>query len=123
MKKLVFLIALLAGLALPAVAGAQYDPFGDACEGQSDATVCQSRSGDDPIAGRGGVIMRVVRIFSFVVGAATVIMVMFSGMKFITAGGDSTKIATARDTLLYALVGAVVFVFCELIIRFVISRL
>lgn len=123
MKRLIVLLALAAALVAPAAASAQFDPFGDVCEGQSNAAVCESRSGEDPIAGEHGVIRRIVRIFSFVVGAATVIIIIFAGLKFITAGGDSTKIATARDSLLYALIGVIVFVFSELILRFVISRL
>ena len=123
MKRLFFILTLSLVIALPASANAQFDPLGPACdETTEDASVC-SADGSDPIAGKEGIIMRVVNILSYVVGAASVIMVIYGGMKYVLANGDSNSISTARNTILYALIGVVVFLFSQLIIRFVISRI
>lgn len=123
MKKLFFALILSLVFALPATVSAQFDPLNPACDtATEDASICNT-DGSDPIAGKEGIIMRVVNILSYVVGAASVIMVIFGGMKYVLANGDSNSISTARNTILYALIGVVVFLFSQLIIRFVISRI
>lgn len=43
-------------------------------------------------------------------GFVIVVMLLVSGIMFVTAGGSPDKVATARNTLLYAVVGGVVLV-------------
>lgn len=55
----------------------------------------------------------------FTLGAIfTLIFVVLGGIKFITSGGDPAKIASARSTIIYAIVGMVL-----LILSFVIMYL
>jgi hypothetical protein len=124
MKKLILTLLILSGLALPATVHAQFDPLGEACDNTTtDASVCNADGTNNPIAGRNGILLRIVNILSYVVGVASVIMIIFGGLKFITASGDSTNIATARNTILYALIGVVVFLFSQIIVRFVLNKL
>ncbi len=131
MKKLLLITLLFIGLAMPATVSAQYDLFPSECNGtgnQNDpndprnASAC-SATGSNPIVGPDGILTKVLGIFSFVVGAAAVIMMIFGGMKYISANGDATKLASARDTILYAMVGIAVFLSSHLIARFVLSKL
>lgn len=123
MKKILFSLVLVLGLLLPASVSAQFDPLESACDSTtSDASVCQVDGNNNPIAGSEGIILRVVRILSYVVGVASVLMVIFGGLKFITANGDSNNISSGRNTILYALIGVVVFLISQLIIRFVLSN-
>ena len=46
-----------------------------------------------------------VRILSTIVGVAAVIMIIISGLKYVTSGGDSGKTASAKSTLIYSLIG------------------
>lgn len=125
---LVLSILALPFLWTPAQIGAQVvDPFQDVCEGipagQDAPAACAANGNDDPIAGENGVILRAVSILSWIVGAAAVIMIMFAGLKFITANGDANSISTARNAIIYTLIGVAVFSISNLIVRFVISRL
>lgn len=43
-------------------------------------------------------------------GFVIVVMLLVSGIMFVTAGGSPEKVATARNTLMYAVVGGVVLV-------------
>ncbi|MDP2741108.1 MAG: hypothetical protein Q8O66_00250 [bacterium] len=43
-------------------------------------------------------------------GLAVAVMLLASGVMFVTAGGSPEKVATARNTLLFAVVGGVVLV-------------
>jgi hypothetical protein len=59
---------------------------------------------------------------SLVAGIAAVIMIIIAGLKMITAQGDAGAIASARNTLIYALVGLVVVALAQFIVHFVLSR-
>ncbi len=63
-----------------------------------------------------------VNIFSIIVGAVAVIMIIYGGFRYITSGGDSGKVGNAKNTLLYAIVGLLIVVFAQLIIHFVVGQ-
>lgn len=63
----------------------------------------------------------VVNILSYIVGVVAIIMIILAGFKYITAGGDSNRISSAKTTLIYALVGIVIVVLAQALVRFVIS--
>ena len=70
----------------------------------------------------GGVITAIsaaVTILSIVIGAAAVIMILASGFKYITAGGDSAKVSSAKTTLIYALVGVAIAALAQALVHFV----
>lgn len=88
----------------------------------SESSLCKA-SNENPIAGKDGVIMRVVGILSWVIGVASVIIIMLGGLKYITANGDSNGINSAKNTIMYAVIGLVIFVLSQAIVRFVAGRL
>ena len=67
-----------------------------------------SLGGDSPVAAVTNLFKSVTNVFATVVLALAVIFILVSAFNFITAGGDNEKIATARRTLIYALVGVAV---------------
>jgi hypothetical protein len=54
-----------------------------------------------------------------IVGAISVIMIIISGLKFITSSGKPEEIAKAKDTIIYAAVGIVVSILAVTIVSFV----
>lgn len=64
----------------------------------------------------------IVSILSYIVGVAAVIMIILAGFKYITSGGDSNKVSNAKNTLVYAVIGIIVAVLAQLIVRFVITQ-
>ncbi len=69
------------------------------------------------------VIKAIINILSLVVGVVAVIMIIVGGFRFITSGGDSNSIASARNTILYALIGLVVVALAQFIVQFVLAKL
>jgi hypothetical protein len=69
-----------------------------------------------------GVIKRIINIFSIVVGAVSVVMIIIGGFRYIISGGDSTGVSGAKNTILYALVGLVIVLFAQVIVKFVVSN-
>lgn len=62
-----------------------------------------------------------VNILSTVIGIAAVIMIMVGGFKYITAGGDSGQIGSAKSTIIYAVIGLVIVALAQSLVRFVLD--
>jgi len=67
-------------------------------------------------------IANIVNIFSIVVGIVAVIMIIIGGFKYITSSGDSNNISSAKNTIMYAIVGIVIAALAQVIVRFVLKR-
>lgn len=115
---------LLPAFVLTSTANAQIDPDSSVCTGIGYA------AGDDGGCGAEGegdeavqnIIATIVDIFSIVVGAVSVIMIIVGGLRYITSSGDSGNVQAAKNTILYAIVGLVIVIFAQTIIRFVVDR-
>lgn len=66
-------------------------------------------------------VRNIINVFSIVVGAVSVIMIIVGGFRYIISGGDSAGVSSAKNTILYAIVGLVIVLFAQVIIRFVYS--
>jgi Type IV secretion system pilin len=63
-----------------------------------------------------------MNLFSFIVGIAAVIMIIVGGLRFVLAGGDPAKLSSARNTIIYSLIGLVVAVLAQVIVRYVLGK-
>lgn len=63
----------------------------------------------------------IVNIMLYVLGAIAVIMIVIGGIKYTTSNGDSSSITSAKNTILYAVVGLVVAVMAYAIVNFVVG--
>jgi hypothetical protein len=68
------------------------------------------------------IIKATVNILSWVVGLVAVIMIIVGGFRYVTAGGDSSNVAAARSTIVYAIVGLVVAASAQAIVHFVLAK-
>jgi len=68
-------------------------------------------------------ITTVINIFLYIIGAVSVIMIIYGGFKYVTSGGDSSGVTSAKNTILYAVIGLVVAVFAYIIVHFVLDKL
>jgi hypothetical protein len=111
-------------------AGAGTDVFNEACEGAPGGetpTLCtdnrpQEVAGNS-LYGQSGVLTRAAQLMAIVVGVASVIMIVIGGFKYVMASGDPSKIASARDTILYALLGSALAATTQGIVVFVLNNL
>ena len=65
----------------------------------------------------------VVNILLFLIGSFAVIMIVIAGFRFVTSNGDSNTISSARNTILYAVIGLVVAFLAYALVNFVIRQL
>jgi cytochrome bd-type quinol oxidase subunit 2 len=68
-------------------------------------------------------IATVINLFSLVVGVVAVIMIIIGGFKYVISNGDSNNINSAKNTILYALIGLVIVAMSQVIVRFVLNEL
>ena len=73
--------------------------------------------------GGGGVITTITNVLLFIVGALSVIMLIFGGLRYVISGGNSTAVTAAKNTILYAVVGLVIAFLAYAAINFVITSL
>ena len=108
-------------LALPAAAYAATASGEAVCEGVGIAAG-SSGCGNGTGPSINGVIETAISILSILVGVVAVIVIILSGLKYITAGGDSSKISSAKDTLIYAIIGLIIATLAQVIVRFVLNK-
>lgn len=125
MRRLLAIVATLCCLLLPATAYA-FNPLSDACGaggGAGSSTACSSQTTTDPIAGPNGVLKKITLIIATIAGIAAVIIIIISGIRFITSNGDAQKAASARTAILQAFIGLIIIVASSGIITFVVSKI
>ena len=95
---------------------------GAACDAVSSISpgsgTCDAPTGPTPQK----LIRTALNLLSLVAGVIAVIMLIVGGLKYITSGGDSNAAASARNTILYAIVGIVVVAFAQVIVKFVLKK-
>lgn len=92
-----------------------------ACSGISGASgvSCDASTSGSTLQ---SIMKTVLGILSWVVGVAAVIMIIVGAFKFVTSNGDSNAIASARNTIIYALIGIFIALVARLLVDFVINR-
>jgi len=68
------------------------------------------------------IIKTVVSLLSYFVGVLAIIMIIVGASKYITSGGDATKVTSAKNTLIYALVGLAVAALAQVMVRYVLFQ-
>lgn len=111
----VFGISVLSTASLPGSASAQVS------EGINTATTSEMKG--KSIDGKDGLIKTVVNVLLWAVGILSVIMIIFSGFRYITSAGDASKTKSAQSTLIYSVVGLIVAIMAYAIVNMVINRL
>jgi hypothetical protein len=125
MRSLLTVFAIFACLLLSVatVSAAGYNPFDNATTTGSSAVCTASKDTTNPVAGPNGIIVKVTNIVAVVAGAASVVVLLVASIRYITSNGDSAGINSAKQTIIYALVGIAVIVLAHSLIVFVVSKI
>ena len=59
----------------------------------------------------------------YVVGVLAVVMVIIGGVKYTTSGGDQAAVTSAKNTILYGIVGLIIAILAYAIVNFVIGKI
>lgn len=80
--------------------------------------------GDDQQAdlfGESGIFKTITNVLLFIIGAISVIMLIIGGIRYTTSNGDSGAVTTAKNTILYAVIGIIVALLAYALVNFVIT--
>jgi hypothetical protein len=120
---------LVLGLAIATVFTVALVPAAPALAQDSKSQIC---AGLDAAGGASGcrasgtsiqkAITVAINILSLIGGIAAVIMIIVAGLKYITSGGDSSQVSSAKNTLIYAVVGIIVIAIAQALVRFVLVK-
>ncbi len=125
----VFLILglTLAPLSVAGMATAQaatYAPGKQACSGANGGGVVSGQEGCDETDANSlpRIVAFIINVFSWIIGAVSVIMIIYGGFRYITSGGESNGVTAAKNTILYAIIGLVIVALAQIIVNFVLNK-
>ena len=130
-KKFATTLAAVALLLAPSAAllpvAAHADIASNVCQGvlSTDSSVSDPASGsctEQSGSTFSDLMKKVINVFSIVVGSVSVIMIIIGGFRYIISGGDSGGVTAGKNTILYAIVGLVIVLFAQVIVRFVLTN-
>jgi len=131
LKRIVLTVAAVAFASAPALAlapgayAATTDIQGNLCAGTNfslsggDSSACNGATNTSNFE---NLLKKIINIFSAIVGVIAVIMIIIGGLRYITSGGDSSHVSTAKTTIIYALVGLIIVALAQLIVHFVLTQ-
>ena len=86
----------------------------------------QSSRGDgqpSDLFGANGIFTTVANTLLYIVGALSVVMIIYGGLRYVISGGNSNSVTAAKNTILYAVVGLVISILSYAVINFLLSTL
>ncbi len=119
------ILSLLAVISITALATTNYafatTALGTACDEKinENSVVCVQQK--NAAADTSSLLGKIVEVLMFALGAICVIMIIIGGIRYTTSGGDASQVKSAKDTILYSVVGLVVAIFAYAIVGFVIK--
>ncbi|HRJ06799.1 MAG TPA: hypothetical protein PK096_01415 [Candidatus Saccharibacteria bacterium] len=119
LRNLLITLGLIGGLSFAvAVPAGAINVIDNACKGgNKDTAVCKAQ-GDTA----GPLVRSIINILLFVVGVISVIMIIVGGIRYTISNGDASQIKSAKDTVLYSVVGLVVAMLAYAIVNYVIAQ-
>ena len=125
MKKSIISIAIMTcavfGVSVLSTASLSGSVSAQVSKGIDTATTSEMKG--KSIDGDKGLIKTVVNVLLWAVGILSVIMIIFSGFRYITSAGDASKTKSAQSTLTYSVVGLIVAIMAYAIVNMVTNRL
>ena len=132
-KKIYLTVAVLAGVAFPAVAAQQTFAVdviggnGSACNNPnatSKPAVCSDNAtnGNNPIYGKGSILTSIISLLAKFVGVVSTIIIVISGVRM-TVAQDPNAASLARRGLISAIVGLMIALIAQSLVSFVLNKL
>lgn len=91
-------------------------------QGACDAAGDQACDSGTATSSLNKTIANIINLLSVVAGIIAVIMIILAGLRYVTSAGSTEGVASAKRSLLYAIVGLVVVALAQIIVRFVLTR-
>lgn len=110
-------MAPIASAVDPAPATETYSSIKESADAVKAGDQAGSLFGDD------GIFIKITNTALFLVGAISVVMLIYGGIRYTVSGGESGAVTNAKNTILYAIVGIVISVVAYAVVQFVVNQL
>lgn len=87
------------------------------------ARCAKTQEQPDSLFGVDGIFVKITNTALFLIGALSVVMLIYGGIRYTLSGGDSTAVTNAKNTILYSIVGIIVAILAFAVVQFVIGQL
>ena len=86
---------------------------------------CQAKGSDQSTSlfGNGGIFQTITNTALYIIGAISVLMLIYGGIRYTISMGDAKNVEAAKNTILYAIIGIVVALLAYAIVNFVLASL
>jgi len=116
------IIALSVSALAPSSAFAACDP--STFSATNGAGCAQGNGQQDTLfGGSDSLFTKITNVALFLIGAISVLMLIYGGIRYTISGGDTAAVTSAKNTILYAIVGIVVALLAYAIVNFVLTSL
>jgi len=88
---------------------------------QGGADCAKGEDQQTDLFGPTGVFKTITNVLLYIIGAISVIMLIIGGIRYVVSGGDSSAVTSAKNTILYAIVGIVVAILAYALVNFVVG--
>lgn len=91
-----------------------------------DSDICTQKSSDpngDKVGGNNGLFVSIVNLIIYLTASISILMVIIGAFKYVTSSGEPSQTKSAKDTVLYALIGLFVAISSFAIVRLVVSKI
>ena len=85
------------------------------------ANCAQGEDQQSDLFGESGIFKTITNVLLFIIGAISVIMLIIGGIRYTTSNGDTGAVTTAKNTILYAVIGIIVALLAYALVNFVIT--
>ena len=89
----------------------------------------EAQNGAKLVDGGGGsnqnlpdIITTIINVMLFIAAALAVIMIIYGGIRYITAHGDEKQVKVAKDTIVYSVAGLIIAILAYALVTFIFNR-
>ena len=68
------------------------------------------------------IITTIINVMLFIAAALAVIMIIYGGIRYITAHGDEKQVKVAKDTIVYSVTGLIIAILAYALVTFIFDR-
>jgi len=110
-------LALGINVSMPAVQSAGALTIQDGADSAKGTGQSENLFGDN------GIFKVITNAALFIIGAVSVLMLIYGGIRYTISAGDSKAVTDAKNTILYAIIGIIVALLAYAIVNFVLTSL
>ena len=78
-------------------------------------------TGQQDTRSAGDIAKDIVNIMFFVIGVMAVIMIIWGGIRYVLSAGNSAALTSAKNTIVYSIIGLIIAILAYAIVNFVIN--